>query len=71
MADEYHSLMKNDAWILVPQPQGKNIVKCHWVYKTKFTSKGIDERHKEHLIAKAFLSRKASAIPRHLHQLQR
>jgi hypothetical protein len=50
MTNEYHSLMKNKTWDLVPQPQGKNVVKCRWVYKTKFTSEGVAERHKAHLV---------------------
>jgi hypothetical protein len=28
MQDEMNSLLKNHTWDLVPQPQGKNIVKC-------------------------------------------
>jgi hypothetical protein len=29
-------------------------VKCRWVYKTKFTCKGVVERHKYFLVAKVF-----------------
>jgi hypothetical protein len=29
-------------------------VKRRWVYKTKFTSKGVFERHKDRLVAKGF-----------------
>jgi hypothetical protein len=29
-------------------------VKYRWVYKTKFTSQGVVERHKAHLVAKGF-----------------
>jgi hypothetical protein len=28
MANEHHYLVKNDTWDLVPQLQGKNVVKC-------------------------------------------
>jgi hypothetical protein len=30
------------------------VVKLLWVYKTKFSSKGVFERHKTHLVAKEF-----------------
>lgn len=35
MIDEYHFLMKNQTWDLVPQPKEKNAMKCHWVYKNQ------------------------------------
>jgi len=54
MFDEYHSLMKNQTWDLVPRPQGKNVRKCRWVYNTKFTSEGVVERNKACLVAKVF-----------------
>jgi hypothetical protein len=41
MTNEYHSLMKNDTWDLVPQPQENNMVKCQWVHNIKFTSKAL------------------------------
>jgi hypothetical protein len=31
MNEEYHSLMENDTWDLVPPPKGKNLIKCKWV----------------------------------------
>ena len=52
MWHEIDSLDKNHTWELVPQPQGRNIVRCWWVYWTSFTSKGVIEHHKDHLVAK-------------------
>ena len=33
MTNEMESLLNNNTWDLVPQPQGKNIVKCRWVLR--------------------------------------
>jgi hypothetical protein len=46
MNEEYHSLMENDTWDLVPLPKGRKFVRCKWVYKTKYASDGNIERHK-------------------------
>jgi hypothetical protein len=54
MANEHHYLVKNDTWDLVPQLQGKNVVKCQWVYKTKFTYEGANEIHMPPLVANGF-----------------
>ena len=54
MQDEMNHLLKDHTWYFVTHPQGKDIVKCPWVYKTKFTSKGVVECHKSRLVAKGF-----------------
>jgi hypothetical protein len=54
MQIEIDSLSKNHTWELVPRLQGNNVVKCRWVYRTKFTSEGVVEHHKYHLVAKGF-----------------
>jgi len=70
LVDENHSLINNDTWYLVPWLQGKNVVKCQWVYNTKFTYEGTIERHKACLIVKGFLSDKASTTLKPFPQLQ-
>jgi len=35
MNEEYHSLLANDTWDLVPLPKGRKLVRCKWVYRTK------------------------------------
>jgi hypothetical protein len=54
MNEEYRSLMENDTWDLVPLPKGRKLVRCKWVYRTKYASDGSVERHKAQLVAKGF-----------------
>jgi hypothetical protein len=54
MNEEYHSLMKNNTWDLVPLPKGRKLVRCKWVYTIKYASDGSVERHKARLVAKRF-----------------
>jgi hypothetical protein len=54
MNEEYRSLMVNDTWDLVPLPKGRKLVRCKWVYKTKYALDGSVERHKSRLVAKGF-----------------
>jgi hypothetical protein len=46
--------MANDTWDLVHIPKGRKLVKCKWVYKTKYALDGSVERHKDRLVAKGF-----------------
>jgi hypothetical protein len=39
MNEEYRSLMENDTWDLVPLLKGRKLVKCKWVYITKYASR--------------------------------
>jgi hypothetical protein len=32
MMEEYQSIMKNDAWDIVPRPKGKSVVTSKWIY---------------------------------------
>ena len=54
MDEEYRSLMANDTWDLVPLPKGIKLVRCKWVYRTKYASDGSVERIKEILVSKGF-----------------
>jgi hypothetical protein len=54
MNEEYRSLMENDTWDLVPLPKGRKLVRCKWVYRTKYASYGSVERHKARLVSKGF-----------------
>jgi hypothetical protein len=54
MNEEYRSLMENDTWDLIPLPKGRKLVRCKWVYITKYASDGSVERHKDRLVGKGF-----------------
>ena len=54
MSAKIDSLKKNQMWELVPQLQGKNVVKYRWVYNTNFTFDGVVECHKARLVSKGF-----------------
>lgn len=53
MQTEYQALMKNGTWKLVPFT-GQQVVDNKWVFKMKFKSNGMIERHKARLVAKGF-----------------
>lgn len=54
IADEYQSFEKNKAWSLTLLPEGKNAVKCKWIFKKKLGSDGQLLRYKARLVAKGF-----------------
>ncbi|GJR28526.1 ribonuclease H-like domain-containing protein [Tanacetum coccineum] len=50
MSDEYNALLKNNTWILVPQPTDANIVRCMWLFRHKFLADGTISRYKARLV---------------------
>jgi hypothetical protein len=46
MNEEYHFLIGNNTWDLVPLLKGRKLVICKWMYKTKYESYGSVEIHK-------------------------
>eukprot|EP00253_Pinus_taeda_P019427 PITA_19427 len=54
MNEEYRSLLANESWDLVPLPKGRKLVRCKWVYRTKFGPDGKVDKHKARLVAKGF-----------------
>eukprot|EP00253_Pinus_taeda_P017794 PITA_17794 len=54
MNEEYHSLLANDTWDLVPLPKGRKLVRCKWVYRTNYGPDGKVDKHKARLVAKGF-----------------
>ena len=52
--EEFHSLQKNDTCDLVILPPGRKLVKCKWVFKTKFYIDASPMKYKEILVANLF-----------------
>ena len=40
MVEEYESIIRNNAWEVVPRPLGKSIIGSRWVYKVKKAAYG-------------------------------
>ena len=54
MLEEYNSILTNDVWDVVPQPQGKSVVTSKWIYKVKFVVDGSVEKCKARFVARGF-----------------
>ena len=54
MMDEYHSIMKNDVWEIVPGPEGKLVVTSQQLYKLKHVADGSVEKYKARFVAQGF-----------------
>ena len=52
--DEYHSIMKNNVWEIVPRPEGKSMVTSRWTYKLKHAMDGSVEKYKARFVARGF-----------------
>lgn len=50
MLTEFHALLKQQTWELVPRPHNANIIRCHWLFRHKFRSDGSLERYKARLV---------------------
>eukprot|EP00253_Pinus_taeda_P018643 PITA_18643 len=54
MNEEYRPFLANDTLNLVSLPKGRKLVRCKWVYRTKYGPNGKVDKHKAHLVAKGF-----------------
>nr|GEU75806.1 ribonuclease H-like domain-containing protein [Tanacetum cinerariifolium] len=50
MHDEYHALIINKTWTLVPRPLDTNIVRCMWLFRHKYLADGTLSRYKARLV---------------------
>ena len=44
MMKEYHSIVKNDVWEVVPRMEGNLVVTYRWLYKIKDDADGKNEK---------------------------
>lgn len=54
MQEEFNSLERNHTWDLVPLPKGRKLVRCKWIYRTKFAADGSVDKYKARLVEKGF-----------------
>ena len=57
MEQEFHALLRNKTWTLVPPPPRVNVIDSKWVFKVKKHSDGSIERYKARLVARGFRQR--------------
>ena len=50
--EEYHSIMKNDVWEIVPRPKGKSMVTSKMIYKVKHVEDDNVEKFKARFMAR-------------------
>ena len=58
MDNEMSSLEQNETWKLVPLPEGRKIVTCRWVYKSKLNPDGSLAKYKARLVARGYTQTK-------------
>lgn len=51
MIEEYHVLISNGTWVLVPRPPEAKVVRCMWLFKLKFNVEILLARYKAYLAA--------------------
>jgi hypothetical protein len=54
MKEEYQSIIKNDAWKVVPKTKNKDVVSSKWIYKIKHVEDESIEKHKARFVACGF-----------------
>ena len=54
MVEEYDSIVRNNAWEIVPRPVGKLVVGSRWIYKVKQATNGSVEKYKARFVSRGF-----------------
>ncbi|GKC91861.1 retrovirus-related pol polyprotein from transposon TNT 1-94 [Tanacetum coccineum] len=51
---ELQSIERNQTWVLVNRPEGKNIIGLKWIFKTKYLADGSIEKRKARLVVRGY-----------------
>ena len=54
MVEEYNSIVKNNAWEIVPRLVDKLVIGSRWIYKVKQATNGSVEKYKARFVAREF-----------------
>ena len=54
MVEEYDSIIRNNAWEVVPRLVGKSMIGSSWIYKVKQALDGSVEKYKDRFVAWGF-----------------
>ena len=54
MVEEYDSIVRNNAWEIVPRLVGKSVVGSRWIYKVKQATDGSVEKYRARFFARGF-----------------
>ena len=54
MIEEYHSILKNDVWDIVPRPERNSVVTSRWIYKIKHDAHGSMDKFKAIFVTRGF-----------------
>ena len=54
MKEEYHPIMKNDVWDILPKPRNKSVVSLKCIYKIKHVVDGSSEKYNARIVARGF-----------------
>jgi hypothetical protein len=54
MQSEFNALRKKHVFEVIPKPEGRNIVGCRWVLKTKRDKNGAIDKYRARLVAQGF-----------------
>ena len=54
MVEEYDSIVKNNAWVIVPKAVDKSVAGSRWIYKLKQDVDGSVEKYEAGFVARGF-----------------
>lgn len=54
MRDEYHALLTNNTWTLMPLPPNRSVIGCKWVFRVKENADGTINKYKARLVEKGY-----------------